>query len=50
MDKVVKFGSSILIDEGLIKKEVEDDGKITKNGKVKYIIELWKGLIGLTMG
>jgi hypothetical protein len=50
MDKVVKFGSSILIDEGLIKKEVEDDGKITKNGKVKCIIELWKGLIGLTSG
>jgi len=50
MDKVVKFGSSILINEGLIKKEFEDDGKITKIGKVKYIIELWNGLIDLTRG
>ena len=50
MDKIAKFGSSILIDKGLIKKEVEDDSKITKIGKVKDIIELWKGLIGLIRG
>ena len=39
MDKVINFGNRILIDECLIKKEVEDHGLILI--KVKFV-NLWK--------
>ena len=33
MDKVAKFGSSIQINKGSIKKKVKDEGKIAKINK-----------------
>jgi hypothetical protein len=33
MDKVARFDSPILINEGLIKKKVKDEGKIAKINK-----------------
>jgi len=45
MDNAAKFGSPILIDEGLIKKKAEDGGKMAKNKEAKDLIVLWMGLI-----
>jgi hypothetical protein len=50
IDKVAKFGSSILIVYGQIKEKVEDEDKIEKIEKAKDLIELWKGLLSLIRG
>jgi hypothetical protein len=40
MDNAAKFGGTILIDEGLIKKKAEDGGKMAKNKEAKDLIVL----------
>jgi hypothetical protein len=50
MDKIARFGCQILTNKGLIKKKVEEEGKVTNIREVRDLTELWIGLISATKG